>query len=258
MTKKNLIIFDFDGVIIDGMEEYWSSSRKACSTLFPSNKSLILKKESVPNSFKNLRPWVEFGWEMVLLTNEISQEKSLLSQKGWKYFSSNYQEECLKAIKKLKTDTYTLQLELDRAREKAIKNDFEKWLYSHKSFPGVINRIKKIHKEGYLIAVLSTKNSVFTSKILSSFQVDIDFIFGHEAGKKTDVLCQLIEKYEIFGFIEDKLSTLKKVKKNKIISSIPCFLADWGYLKPNDIKDCQQNISLLNTKTFMSPLANWH
>ena len=29
MPKKSILVFDFDGVIVDGLDEYWNSAREA-------------------------------------------------------------------------------------------------------------------------------------------------------------------------------------------------------------------------------------
>ena len=66
MYRQKLFLFDFDGVIVDGMSEYWQSSLLACEKFLNSPDIIIdddLHRE-VSNTFKEIRPWVKFGWEM--------------------------------------------------------------------------------------------------------------------------------------------------------------------------------------------------
>ena len=69
MPAADLLVFDFDGVIVDGMQEYWWSARRALLTLQP-QASL---QESVPEAFRQLRPWIHHGWEMVLMAALLSE-----------------------------------------------------------------------------------------------------------------------------------------------------------------------------------------
>ena len=73
MHHQKLILFDFDGVIVNGIEEYWLSSKFACEKyLLKNSKNLNIDKYvEVPKIFVEIRPWVKYGWEMVLITHEI-------------------------------------------------------------------------------------------------------------------------------------------------------------------------------------------
>ena len=57
--------------------------------------------------------------------------------------------------------------------------------------------------------------------------------------------CTIICFYEILGFIEDRKKTLIDIKRNPETSHIPCFLADWGYLKGSDRYTLSNEIKLL-------------
>ena len=41
------------------------------------------------------------------------------------------------------------------------------------------------------------------------------------------------------------------------ISWIPCYLANWGYLKANDAQKLPAEIQLLKPEDFMYPVADW-
>ena len=72
-----------------------------------------------------------------------------------------------------------------------------------------------------------------------------EFIFGYESGTKIEIAEKLTQTYEILGFIEDRRKTLIDVKQNSKTSNIPCFLADWGYLKESDRYNLSNEIKLL-------------
>ena len=71
MSAQKLFLFDFDGVIVDGIQEYWKSSLLACEKYLNSPYIAVDQKlyKRVPNTFKEIRPWVKYGWEMVLIVH---------------------------------------------------------------------------------------------------------------------------------------------------------------------------------------------
>ena len=110
MIKKPLLVLDFDGVIVDGIKEYWSSSRQTCLNIFSDKeKEIISFPTEIPKAFKAMRPWVHHGWEMVILAAECSNKTSQLNLKGLQNFSSNYQIECSLALEKWGWTPFQLQ-----------------------------------------------------------------------------------------------------------------------------------------------------
>ena len=258
MQNQKLILFDFDGVIIDGMDEYWYSSLMVCkkylnSKVLPANLSINM---TVSNTFKEIRPWVKYGWEMILITHEIIKNENPLNDELKNKFLKNYQKSCQDLLTKHSWDIKNLQKHLDKVRALQISSDSDKWIKLHKPFLPVISFIKKSQEDGFKIGIISTKSKVFTSKILSSFNVFPELVFGYEEGKKVDIISNIIEEYKILGFIEDRKKTLLNVKENKKTSKVKCFLADWGYLKNTDRLDLQSEIILLKLKDLKNILAN--
>ncbi|WP_320663727.1 HAD family hydrolase [Prochlorococcus sp. MIT 1223] len=258
MTKKSLLVFDFDGVIIDGIAEYWSSSLKASMKLLEQSINASFSPSIVPESFKYLRPWVNHGWEMVIIATELIDPNSELSSENYKIFAGNYTDRCDTALISRGWNAKQLQEALDNIRNENIHRNLDHWLSLHKGFPGIKDRINRLKAEGIEIAILTTKSKKFTSEILNSLQISVDFLFGYEAGSKTEVLLEMSCNRTIRGFIEDRRSTLEKVLITPNLDTVPCFLASWGYLKPSDCKNLPEGIYLLEPKTFIKPLAKWH
>ena len=117
---------------------------------------------------------------------------------------------------------------------------------------------QKLEKEGIEFAVLTTKSIEFTKKLLDCFGLHPKLVFGHESGSKVDVLNQLLlQKKIIRGFIEDRRTTLEKVLEDPKLNSIPCYLASWGYLKPQDRNNLPAGIKVLNLDTLREPISEW-
>ncbi len=258
MIEKPLLVLDFDGVIVDGIKEYWSSSRQTClNILSAEEKELISFSSEIPQAFKAIRPWVHHGWEMVILAAECSNKTSQLNLKGFENFSNNYQIECSLALEKWGWTPFELQEALNQTRREAISNNFNQWLNLHQPFSLVTQRLKTLEKEGIEFAVLTTKSIEFTKKLLDCLDLQPKLVFGHESGSKVDVLNQLLQKRIIRGFIEDRRNTLEKVLEDPKLKSIPCYLASWGYLKPHDRNNLPSSIKLLNSDTLQKPISKW-
>ena len=258
MIEKPLLVLDFDGVIVDGIKEYWSSSRQTCLNIFSAKeKEIISFPTEIPKAFKTMRPWVHHGWEMVILAAECSNKTSQLNLKGLQNFSNNYQIECSLALEKWGWTPFQLQEALNQTRREAISNNFNQWLNFHQPFSLVTQRLKTLEKEDIEFAILTTKSIEFTKKLLDCFDLQPKLVFGHESGSKVDVLNELLKKRIILGFIEDRRTTLEKVLEDPKLKSIHCYLASWGYLKPQDRNNLSAGIKLLNLDTLREPISKW-
>jgi len=255
---QKLILFDFDGVIINGIDEYWFSSKLACEKYLLTNlQNLNFNKyNEVPKIFIEIRPWVKYGWEMVLLTHEILKKYEPLNHLTKNSFLENYEENCSKLLLEYSWNSIELQRCLDDARMFQIKNNFKKWISLHQPFDEVINFIKYVKDKDYQIGVISTKGKTFTSKILSTLNIFPELIFGYESGTKVDIISKLSLSYDIKGFIEDRRNTLSNILQNNKTKFIDCYLAEWGYLKGTDKIDLPQGIKLLKIKDLEDLVAN--
>jgi len=247
VSSQKIFLFDFDGVIVDGMQEYWHSSLLACERYLNSPNITIDQKlyQGVPNSFKEIRPWVKYGWEMILIVHEIIKAENPLTKDNKDDFINNYHQNCQRILKDNSWTAEDLQKILDQSRRYQINKDFETWVNLHNPFFEVINFMEELKKRGIKTGIITTKGKVFAEKILKQLNIYPEFIFGYESGTKIKIAEKLTQTYEILGFIEDRKNTLIDIKKNAGTSHIPCFLADWGYLKSTDKYTLTNEIKLL-------------
>ena len=105
--------------------------------------------------------------------------------------------------------------------------------------------MEELRKREIKTGVITTKGKIFAEKILKQLNIFPEFIFGYESGTKIKVAEKLSQTYEILGFIEDRKKTLIDIKQNSETSHIPCFLADWGYLKESDRYTLTDEIKLI-------------
>ena len=257
MQGQKLFIFDFDGVVVDGMNEYWQSSLLACEKFL--NPSDIKINEdlykNVSKTFKEIRPWVKYGWEMIIIVHEIIKKENPLGSHNKKFFINEYHQNCQKILKDNSWLAEDLQRFLDESREYQINKDFEIWVNLHKPFYEVLDFIEKLKEDKIKTGIITTKGKTFAEKIMQKLQISPDFIFGYEAGTKIQLASSLSKEYKIIGFLVDRRKTLIEIKQNHYTSNIPCFLADWGYLKKSDRDDLKYGIQLVKLKNLEDLLA---
>ena len=254
---QKLLLFDFDGVIVDGMNEYWHSSLLACEKFLNSKQILIDQNlyKQVSNTFIEIRPWVKYGWEMILIAYEITKKENPLNNHNKKDFLKNYHQNCQKILLDNAWVAEDLQKCLNESRKYQIVKDFDSWVKLHKPFHEVVNFIKKSKKEKIKTGIITTKGKIFATKILDKLNIFPELIFGYESGTKIQIASKLSKEYEIVGFLEDRRSTLIDIKSNSETKHIPCFLAEWGYLKKTDRDNLPDEISLLRLENLEELLA---
>ena len=257
MSRQKLFLFDFDGVIVDGMNEYWHSSLLACEKFLNSPDISIDQDlyKRVSNTFIKMRPWVKYGWEMVIIVHEIIKNENPLNNDNKNDFLNKYDQNCQQILLDNSWLAEDLQKYLDESRKYQIAKDFEMWVKLHNPFYEVLEFIEKTKKEKIKSGIITTKGKIFATKILEKLNIFPELIFGYESGTKIEIASKLSNKYEILGFIEDRKNTLIDIKQNYETKHIPCYLADWGYLKNTDRISLPDKIRLLKLKNLEDLLA---
>ncbi len=209
----------------------------------------------VPNSFKEIRPWVKYGWEMVLIVHEIIKTENPLKNDNKDDFIYNYHQNCQRILNENSWIAEDLQIMLDKSRKYQIDKDFKSWVNLHNPFFEIINFMKELRKREIKTGVITTKGKIFAEKILKQLNIYPEFIFGYESGTKIKIAEKLTQAYEILGFLEDRKKTLIDIKQNSETSHIPCMLADWGYLKESDRYNLSDEIKLIKLSNLEELVA---
>ena len=252
LTCGPLIVFDFDGVLVDGMEEYWWAARTAAQRLAPRLSLLQDLPEAIPEGFRQLRPLIHKGWEMVLAAAELARPDLRLEA-----CLSAYDETVTGALERWGWRPEQLQDALERVRAEAISADSERWLARHRFYPGVPERLRQLQQEGADWSVLTTKGGAFAAAILRAAGLEPQGLDGHEQGSKPEVLQRLCAQGRPVWFVEDRRPTLETVVTTPGLEAVRCFLVSWGYLGPGDRDDLPASIRLLGQDQFAGPLALW-
>jgi hypothetical protein len=81
MADVDLLALDFDGVLCDGMAEYFETSRRTYAQAWPGEP---VPRDAALPAFRRLRPVIKTGWEMPLLLRAIvAGQPEAAIEKDW-------------------------------------------------------------------------------------------------------------------------------------------------------------------------------
>lgn len=256
-----LLALDFDGVICDGLIEYFQTAWKTyCLIGSPTSQTPPL---GLAEQFYRLRPVIETGWEMPILV------QSLLDGVPEAELFNNWAEIALKQVEKLNLSPAEIAARLDGVRDEWIAADVDNWLAQHRFYPGIAERLQQIVGSSVNPFIITTKEQRFVRQLLKQQQVDFaeSQIFGKEVKQpKAQTLRFLINQYTqklgeplTVWFVEDRLKTLQNIEAQPDLQGVQLFLADWGYNTNTERFIAQQDpkIQLLSLSQFAEDFANW-
>ncbi len=261
MTAPTLLALDFDGVICDGLVEYFQTAWQAYCHLF--DHPVKAAPEELAERFYPLRPVIETGWEMPLLIHALQRgvtDEAVLQ--GW---PTLVQE--IVATTGIAADR--AMSAVDGVRDTWIQTDFEGWLRLHRFYPGVIDRIQQAIAAGIYPLIISTKEGRFIQALLAQGGLELPptQIIGKEIGQpKTATLRHWLQHPpDAVGtplriwFVEDRLKTLEKVMTQADLATVTLFLADWGYNTAAERSQAQHEsrIHLLSLAQLVREFADW-
>ena len=259
MSQKlpDLLALDFDGVVCNGLLEYFASTKRAYQQIWFEEAD-----DRFAESFYRLRPVIETGWEMPILLRALVcgiPEADILQ---------NFQAIAQQIIQTEGLEKQTVVQKLDAVRDNWIKHDLADWLSLHRFYPGVIEQLGKIVDSKIKLYIVTTKEGRFVQQLLQQRGIDLDpeQIIGKESKRPKyetlriirDKHQQLADNISIF-FVEDRLKALQEVAQQPDLELVSLFLADWGYNLSGDRDLATQNrrIKLLSLAKFQQNLTNW-
>jgi phosphoglycolate phosphatase-like HAD superfamily hydrolase len=258
LENPTILASDFDGVICDGMVEYFEVAwRTYCEIWVPNKK---IPSDDLASSFYSLRPVIETGWEMpVLIKALIEKISEEIIVKDWVNITQ-------RILLENALNSQDIAMKLDSIRDEWIKNDLEDWMSLHRFYPGVVEKIKDIISSDVEVYIVTTKEGRFVQKLLEKEGVNLprEVIFGKEVKRpKSQILREIKNTGDQINkniwFIEDRLKTLHSVTSQADLSDVKLFLADWGYNTPSDrlIAHNDSQINLLSLGNYAKEFSEW-
>lgn len=255
-TRPTVLALDYDGVLCDGMKEYFQTAWQAYSQLWH------LQDKTPPvglaERFYRVRPLIATGWEMPLLIEALLAGYTEAEMaKDWEGLS----QRLLQAAGLTST---VLAAEVDGIRDHWIATDPDSWLAEQFLYPGVAEQLAH-WLTSTLVVIISTKEGRFIQQLLQQHGIDLTNlrVFGKEVKQpKHQILRQLkAEQPEdaVFWFVEDRLKTLQEVEQQPDLQAVQLFLADWGYntQAERDSIGNDPRIHLISLAQFCQDFAAW-
>ena len=215
-----LVALDFDGVICNGLREYFQTSWRVYCKLWDS--SPCVPTDELAETFYRLRPVVETGWEMPLVLHAL---ESGLSESD---ILRDWPSLALELLETSKKDAKSIGALVDHTRDQWISADFRDWLSYQTFYSGMIEYLKSYDR----FVIISTKEGRFIRALLQPCGIELqdDQLYGKERQQpKHEILRTLKPNYSHVTFIEDRFKTLQTVAKQPDLDDIDLLLADWGY-----------------------------
>lgn len=249
-----ILVTDFDGVICDGLREYFYSSKLVYQKIWHDRTSIEL--DSLQSQFNFLRPVIETGWEMPLLLRVLTWGETAENiLENW----HNIKEKAIKVLNLQGIKKEKITQTLDEIREQQIKDDLDRWLSLHEFYAGIKPKLQQLINRDIKIYIITTKEGKFARKLLEKegLYLPENTIFGKEVKRpKYETLRLIIQQEKIepsqVCFIEDRLEALTLVNQQSDLQEIKLFLALWGYNTEKTRLQAQENpkINLLSLANF--------
>jgi phosphoglycolate phosphatase-like HAD superfamily hydrolase len=228
MNAARILALDFDGVICDGMAEYWQTAWRTYTQVWQLDR--LEPSPGVAERFRELRPLIEVGWEMPVLIRALTLGISTERMCG------SWQRIRDRILADSRLSGVKVSQQLDLVRDNWIQQDPASWLGLHQFYPGAIETLKSLPERKIQPVIITTKESRFVIQLLQQQGVEIasEFVWGKELKRsKVDSLKQILDrgvkKSPTVWFVEDRLSTLAKIAAQPELESVKLYLAEWGY-----------------------------
>jgi phosphoglycolate phosphatase-like HAD superfamily hydrolase len=255
MVKPDALALDFDGIVCDGLLEYFQTAWQTYRHFWPDTPPT--PDPDLEPQFQRLRPVVETGWEMPVVL------RSLLTGQSEDSILTDWPAIRTKLIAQEQLNPSQIGQQVDAIRDRWIAEDSGGWLALHRFYPGIPEQIQSWLQQDLPVFIITTKEGRFVQALLqrTGIMFPQTSIFGKEGQcPKSETLKSLQEKgFSEIWFVEDRLETLLRIREISDLQSVQLFLGDWGY---NTVGDRQvalkhPTLSLLGLAQFCQGFSQW-
>ncbi|MEA5511603.1 HAD family hydrolase [Crocosphaera sp. UHCC 0190] len=257
-SLPKILALDFDGVICNGLWEYFQTTQRTYQQIWKNESQINL--DLWADSFYQLRPVIETGWEMPILL------RALVLAYNMTELEENWPQICSTIVGQENLDKKQVMAQLDGVRDHWIQTDLEGWLSLHHFYSGILERLEEILSSSTQLYIVTTKEGRFVKQLLKKQGLNFpeNHIFGKEVKQpKFETLRQILKDHNEdsanLWFVEDLLKTLQGVQSQADLTEVSLFLADWGYNteKSHKLTQPESNLYLLSLSQFNQDFSTW-
>jgi phosphoglycolate phosphatase-like HAD superfamily hydrolase len=231
-------IFDFDGVLLNSLDEVAVSAYNAVTG------KMVAAIEQIPTGlvglFKRNRFHFQPAGDVIPLMQwcldaHLAQPDKLLTQSEFLHIIHTTAEPLISRTERFYA-----------ARNRFAEQDPQHWFSLNRPFQPIWNEL--IKRGGEQVFILTNKNHEAVFKQCRYFGLNVlkeNIYAGDNGATKTSNLTSLFYRFDdsTFCFIDDSLRNLQDldVDFNKPIKRLPLYLASWGFIGPDDIETARSS-----------------
>ncbi len=220
MSQNALLFLDFDGVLCDSLPETLVSSWIAYHTSVLHDSPTTMPTD-FRKRFSKLRPFIRSGEDYLLLQDLLARNVVVNDQRD---FDGHLQEAGKQRMVTYKEYFY-------RARQNLLDRDPAFWLSLNPVFPALTNALA-LNPGNKRLYILSTKRREYILRILEANRIVFteENVIDSGSNNKAAIISDILNRSQSGQayFIDDQISHLQGVTDSRIT----CYLAAWGYVQP--------------------------
>lgn len=248
-----MILFDFDGVLMNSHRELVLTSFNAASNelltshdeLPPGYASLFSRNRHHLLPASDIIPFAEW-----CIQNSASSENLIITPKDFKRVIDSHP---VSSPEERKSHFF-------EARRRLISKDRELWLKLHNPYEPLWSGLKQADGESFVI--LTNKNRAAVTELCGYFELNIPSTDIYSADNGATKRTNLQDIHKRFGrkryrFVDDSLGNLLDLSVKGLPGiHVDPIHASWGYIGPNDIVEAEKhNIPSLDQLAVLKALS---
>ena len=252
---KNVLIFDFDGVLINSLDEVTLTTYSAATG--KSATSLTDLPAALVGLFQRNRYHVQPIGDAILLMNWCLQH---YRQAAGDILNIEEYEVLISAAK---GSTTKRTHRIYETRKRFIENDPAGWLALHQPYQPLWDAL--IRRADYSVVILTHKNRDATLRLCRDFGLNhrrTDVFSGDGGASKIENMLRIKDRYGAgqYYYIDDSLKNLKQLDAaiNRQQKMLIPLLASWGYTGPEAQRSARNSgYAVLKQTDVISLLAKF-
>jgi FMN phosphatase YigB (HAD superfamily) len=232
-----MLIFDFDGVLINSLDEVTITAYNASSGNLVT--SLTALPADLVKLFQRNRFHVQSIGDSIVLMNWCLHHYKTAAAKILKH--NKFNDILSKSSVALLERTNLIY----KTRNHFIANDLRAWLTLHKPYQPLWSEL--IRRKKLAFVILTNKNRDATIRLCRYFGLNIkakDVYSGDQGATKTENMQRIQDRFgpKSFWFIDDSVKNLQELDDtlNREKKPLSLLFASWGYTGPDDKKIAQE------------------
>lgn len=230
-----MIVFDFDGVILDSL-----------------NEITVTAYNIVSNSLHTTLPDINSNFVRLFKRNRFNVEdpSDLIVLAEWCLANTGNDpdiiltfEEYDNLVKQKIDSREERRKRWFEARSKFASVDLEAWLKLNRPFEPLWSNLQKLDPEKLFIITDKTLHAILD--ITSHYGINLNSkkVFSGETGTPRSERLKAVQtatKNEHIFYVDDSIKHLLEISQNFTATEVTLLLASWGYIGPNDLQKAQE------------------